>query len=385
MRRRQVYVEAIILEVRLDTTRELGIELQGAHRARPTESASAAPTSATSTTLSPARPSISGLILAAASSQTVRLPMGQWSRRRRRCCTASAGEHRRQHSLGAEHPDHRQPGSGDRRRPERAVHRQPSTSEINLANTFATIERRDVGITLRITPQISEGGSVRLDIFQEVSAVIRPRASTPAARPDDHDPFGDHDGRRARRADGRDRRPDLRRHRTTTSKASPSSSDIPVLGNLLPRRSAQRAKINLLIFLTPHIIRNEREQRDSVDRERDELQRVHARPQVPQSASRAAQHAVVGLRPCRRKSPRKRKGSRRTTRRGRLDRPTRPSWHGRRSPAAVGGDASGRRSIEPPVRDRYVLLASFWDGNPASSLQSAATACCPSSCRPTRH
>ena len=47
------------------------------------------------------------------------------------------------------------------------------TTAVNLANTFNTIERRDVGITLRITPQISEGGSVRLDIFEEVSKVDR--------------------------------------------------------------------------------------------------------------------------------------------------------------------------------------------------------------------
>ena len=42
----------------------------------------------------------------------------------------------------------------------------------NLSNVFSTVERQDVGITLRITPQISEGGLVRLDIFQEVSALI---------------------------------------------------------------------------------------------------------------------------------------------------------------------------------------------------------------------
>ena len=36
---------------------------------------------------------------------------------------------------------------------------------------FQTIERRDVGLTLRIKPQISEGGTVRLQIYQEVSSV----------------------------------------------------------------------------------------------------------------------------------------------------------------------------------------------------------------------
>src|SRR6185437_11423173 len=36
---------------------------------------------------------------------------------------------------------------------------------------FQTIERKDVGLTLRIRPQISEGGLVRLQIFQEVSSI----------------------------------------------------------------------------------------------------------------------------------------------------------------------------------------------------------------------
>ena len=38
-----------------------------------------------------------------------------------------------------------------------------------IANTFATIERRDVGITLRITPQISEGCATRLERSFRVS------------------------------------------------------------------------------------------------------------------------------------------------------------------------------------------------------------------------
>ena len=48
-----------------------------------------------------------------------------------------------------------------------------SSSETNLGNTFNTVERHDVGITLRLTPQISAGGMVRLDIFEEVSALTQ--------------------------------------------------------------------------------------------------------------------------------------------------------------------------------------------------------------------
>ena len=47
-----------------------------------------------------------------------------------------------------------------------------STNETNLSNTFSQVDRRDVGITLRITPQITEGNSVRLSVFQEVSDLV---------------------------------------------------------------------------------------------------------------------------------------------------------------------------------------------------------------------
>ena len=39
-------------------------------------------------------------------------------------------------------------------------------------NPFQTIERRDVGLTLRVKPQISETGNVKLTIYQEVSSVV---------------------------------------------------------------------------------------------------------------------------------------------------------------------------------------------------------------------
>jgi general secretion pathway protein D len=34
---------------------------------------------------------------------------------------------------------------------------------------FQTFERKDVGIVLRVKPQITEGGTIRLGIYQEVS------------------------------------------------------------------------------------------------------------------------------------------------------------------------------------------------------------------------
>jgi general secretion pathway protein D len=44
-------------------------------------------------------------------------------------------------------------------------------------NPFQTIERKDVGLTLKIKPQVSEGGLIKLDIYQEVSNVARTQVS----------------------------------------------------------------------------------------------------------------------------------------------------------------------------------------------------------------
>ena len=44
-------------------------------------------------------------------------------------------------------------------------------TSVNAVNPFQTIERKDVGITLKITPQINAGNTVRLEIEHEISNV----------------------------------------------------------------------------------------------------------------------------------------------------------------------------------------------------------------------
>ena len=50
------------------------------------------------------------------------------------------------------------------------------------ANPFQTIDRRDVGLTLKVRPQISEGGTIKLAIYNESSSVVavEPRRRRPA-------------------------------------------------------------------------------------------------------------------------------------------------------------------------------------------------------------
>src|SRR5690606_36501168 len=46
-------------------------------------------------------------------------------------------------------------------------------------NPFQTIERKDVGLTLRVKPQISETGTVKMQIFQEISSVLPQSVNSP--------------------------------------------------------------------------------------------------------------------------------------------------------------------------------------------------------------
>ncbi|MBI3525945.1 MAG: type II secretion system secretin GspD [Betaproteobacteria bacterium] len=128
------------------------------------------------------------------------------------------------------------------------------TGNSATATPFQTYDRKDVGLTLKIRPQISEGGTVRLQIYQEVSNVQENTLSNPAGPStnkrsietavvvDDgstiviggliQDSFGT----------GEDKVPLL--------------GDIPLLGSLFRYDTRKRTKTNLMVFLRPQIIRD---------------------------------------------------------------------------------------------------------------------------------
>jgi general secretion pathway protein D len=116
---------------------------------------------------------------------------------------------------------------------------------------FQTIERRDVGLTLRIRPQISEGGTVRLQIFQEVSSIqdntnaagviTNKRSVESTVLVDDgqivviggliQDTLNDGVGK------------------------VPGLGDLPLVGGLFQYKTRTRNKTNLMIFLRPTLLR----------------------------------------------------------------------------------------------------------------------------------
>ncbi|NMM37428.1 MAG: type II secretion system secretin GspD [Glaciimonas sp.] len=119
-------------------------------------------------------------------------------------------------------------------------------------NPFQTIERKDVGLSLRVRPQISEGGTVKMAIYQETSAVqstanaagiiTSKRSIETNVLADDgqiivlggliEDTVGD-----------------------STEKV-PGLGDIPIIGNLFKYQKRGRKKTNLMVFLRPTVIRS---------------------------------------------------------------------------------------------------------------------------------
>jgi len=145
-----------------------------------------------------------------------------------------------------------------------------STSVTSITST-QSIERKDTGIILRITPQITEGDYLKLDIYQEISAVkdalnkgaaadltTTKRSAKTSVVVKDKDTvvigglIQDRD--------------------TFVSNKIPLLGDIPLLGWLFKTTSKQREKINLLITLTPNIIKSAQDMTEISDRQKSNFE-----------------------------------------------------------------------------------------------------------------
>ncbi|MDH4450267.1 MAG: type II secretion system secretin GspD [Rhodoferax sp.] len=121
-------------------------------------------------------------------------------------------------------------------------------------NPFQTIERKDVGLTLKVKPQISENGTVKLAIFQEVSSVL---ASTANAA------NGPTTNKRTIESNvlvedgavvvlgGL-----LQDEYAGNQEKVPGLADVPLFGNLFKSEARSRKKTNLMVFLRPMVVRD---------------------------------------------------------------------------------------------------------------------------------
>ena len=268
IRRRQVYVEAIILEVTLDRTRDLGIELQGGI-GLPNGVGVGRTNLGNINSILTSPQNLSGLVLAGLSSQTVTLPDGTKVPAQAALLRAldSANDINILSAPNILTTDNEEAEIIVGQNVPFVASR--ATSETNLSNTFATVEREDVGITLRLTPQISEGSMVRLALFEEVSAIVpnplldanevgptttvRSASTTINVKDSQTIVIG---GLISDSINARESR-------------VPYLASIPVLGNFFKNTEKNKNKINLLIFLTPHIIKDEQDAAEVSVAERD--------------------------------------------------------------------------------------------------------------------
>ena len=128
--------------------------------------------------------------------------------------------------------------------------------------TLVTIERKDVGVTLEITPQVLEDDLIRLEIKQEITAV-EPGPQTIGVGTSSV-PVGPTTTKRSMETTtiAKDMQTLVigglvRDNILMTENKIPFLGDIPLLGWLFRSQSRQTNKFNLLVFLTPQIVRDE--------------------------------------------------------------------------------------------------------------------------------
>ncbi|HYG46173.1 MAG TPA: type II secretion system secretin GspD [Bordetella sp.] len=144
-------------------------------------------------------------------------------------------------------------------------------------NPFQTIEREDIGLKLNIRPQISEGGAVKLDIYQEVSSIDEASSSETTGlvtnkRAIDTSVLVD-DGQIIVLGGL------LEDSVSTTNNAVPGLSSIPLLGALFRYDSRRRTKSNLMVFLRPYVVRDARDSANVTLNRYDYMRRAQSQAQ----------------------------------------------------------------------------------------------------------
>ncbi|ARR45807.1 type II secretion system secretin GspD [Vibrio campbellii] len=127
-----------------------------------------------------------------------------------------------------------------------------STAGSNNDNPFQTVDRKEVGIKLKVVPQINEGDSVQLNIEQEVSNVLGANGAVDVrfAKRQLNTSVMIQDGQMLVLGGLVDERA------LESESKVPLLGDIPVIGQLFKSTSTQTEKRNLMVFIKPTIIRD---------------------------------------------------------------------------------------------------------------------------------
>ncbi len=118
---------------------------------------------------------------------------------------------------------------------------------------FQTIQRKDIGLTLKVTPQISEGNTVRLNIYQEVSSISNTTGAADIIT-----------NKRSLKTVALAQNQQMlvlgglmREDTSSTVNRVPCIGAVPIVGEPFQYTSNTRVKTNLMIFLRPTIVRSD--------------------------------------------------------------------------------------------------------------------------------
>lgn len=130
-----------------------------------------------------------------------------------------------------------------------------TTGAGGTTNPFTTIERRDVGINLKVIPHVGEGGTIRLEVAQEVSSVVPTTSSVRSSDLITNKRFIKTtilaDDQQTIALGGL-----MQEDQSESMSQVPGLGRLPLIGGLFRSRANDQTKRNLLVFLQPTILRD---------------------------------------------------------------------------------------------------------------------------------
>jgi type II secretory pathway component GspD/PulD (secretin) len=133
------------------------------------------------------------------------------------------------------------------------------TAITSAAYATSTIQYKDIGIILKVKPQVNDSGLINLDFSQEVSSVASQSVQVGGLSEVTIDKTEAQSSLVARDGETIVIGGLIREDKTKGRSGIPFLSRIPILGYLFGNTSDQRTRTELIILLTPHVVRNEKE------------------------------------------------------------------------------------------------------------------------------
>lgn len=150
-----------------------------------------------------------------------------------------------------------------------------TSTQGGVVNPFQTVERKDIGITLRVTPQISEGDTVQLQLYQEISSIApsvtgaqdlitNKRSIKTAVLANDGQVIV---------LGGL-----MQDDNTASVQRVPCIGAMPILGEPFKFTDNQHTKTNLMVFLKPHIIKSADQIDNLTNQKYSDIRKLYEKP-----------------------------------------------------------------------------------------------------------